>query len=138
MESCLPSLTPDGFIRNKRMIFYKLWEYFLTSEYSQSNVYYTKIASLKYALTSFPTAVRLVAATEEMLKTMYENYFDNVTVDCFIINPEDAWQILSISITCYDNEKPDIKYTLVKDIKHQKGEIHKYEELLQELYRHYI
>lgn len=137
MKSCVPSLTTDGFVKNKRMIFYKVWEYFLASEYSQSNSYSGDIASLKWIIGTNSSNIVIVDKTEEHLKKLFKKYFDDVEVDCFIVNEKEAFRTMSIAITCKDDEDPDITYTLVKDVQYQKGEIKNYEQLLVELYQHY-
>lgn len=136
MKSCVPSLTTDGFVTNKRMIFYKVWEYFLASEFSQSNLFRGQVASVKYVIGT-ASNITIVKQAEGTLKKLFERYFDNVTVDCYIVDTNAAFQTLSVAITCYDNDAPEITYTLAKDIEHQKGKIQNYNELLSELYQHY-
>ena len=137
MQSCVPSLSLDGWVTNKRMIFYKIWEYFLVAEYSQTDLFKEKMASAKYIIGTQQSNVAIVADFEKYLRELYKNYFDEVTVDAFILPSEGGLQVCSISIICYDNDDPDTKYILNRDIKYTNGEIYKLEELLTELYRHY-
>lgn len=138
MKASVPSLTLNGFITNKRMIFYKLWEYFLASDYSQTVIFNGGIASVKYLIgENSMSPVDIVEKTRGMLTSLYKDYFDVVNVEALILNPNDAYQILSISIMAFDNENPDVIYDLHKDIQNTKGEILGYEQLLSELYTHY-
>ena len=50
MVKSIPHLSTTGWMKNPELIIVKLYEYFLLSDYSQSNSYLTHIASLKYIL----------------------------------------------------------------------------------------
>lgn len=137
MKSSLPTLTMDGFVTNKRLIFYKCWEYFLVNQYSQSNTFYGSIASLTYLLAAKVDPDGKAESIEIALRDMYLRYFDKVNIDVSI-DDDDATstQFVKIAITCSDNES-DTKYYLAKEIENKNGEIMKLDELLTELYDHY-
>lgn len=80
MVNVIPSLSVNGFTRDGDLIMIKLYEYFLTSEYSQSNTFYKEIASLKYILQKHTGLEDLKVAIREALTTMYLRYFSTVTV----------------------------------------------------------
>jgi len=77
----LPTLSPEGFTTNKAIIMLKLYEYFLTSEYSQSNTFFTNIASLKYILNEAKDVNELQAMCVAALDSMYVRYYQSVTID---------------------------------------------------------
>lgn len=139
MDSCLPTLTLDGFVTNKRMMFYKLWEYFLTSEYSQSNTFYGMICSYKHVLATAISSGNLVEAArsiEGSLTSMYKRYYDNVAVDCQIGEDiETNTQVVKIAVSCSDDSGKT--YRLYKEIENKDSKIKNYESLLSELYEHY-
>lgn len=139
MKSCLPTLTLDGFVTNKRLIFYKVWEYFLSSEYSQSTTFRGMISSLKYILATVDPndSVEISKKIEDTLNTMYRKYFDNSTVDVLIDeDPETRTLRINIAIECSDDGDETV-YRLYKEVESTNGEIKKYNELLNELYAHY-
>lgn len=84
MSNAIPSLSINGFITNNNSIMVKLYEYFLTSEYSQSNTFYGEIASLKYILQHYTGLEEIKVAIREALTTMYLRYFATVIVDVTI------------------------------------------------------
>lgn len=139
MNSCLPTLTLDGFVKNKQMIFYKLWEYFLTSENSQSNTFQGSIASYKHIMaTGFSSGDldSIKRNVESVLNKLYKKYFDTVVVDCEVGEDlETNTYIVRISITASDTD--DKTYRLAKEIENSNGEIKNYDKLLNELYEHY-
>lgn len=138
MDSCIPTLTLDGFVKNKQMIFYKLWEYFLTSEKSQSNTY-GDIASYKYILATGlenNDEQSIVRTVESSLYNLYHNYFDNVQVSCELgTDPETSTLFVKIDIMASDTDGKT--YRLAKEIENSNGEIKNYNTLLNELYEHY-
>ena len=48
MKAKLPMLNRNGWIENKEIVIDKLFEHFLASEYSQTNLLYGEVASLKF------------------------------------------------------------------------------------------
>jgi hypothetical protein len=137
MDSCLPTLTLDGFVTNKQIMFYKIWEYFLTSEYSQSNTF--SIYSYKYIMaTAFETNnIQSIGRNmESSLENLYKKYYDNAKVDCETIDDLETNTLkVRISITVSDNGGST--YSLAKELENTNGELKNYNELLNELYNHY-
>jgi len=82
----IPELSPDGFITNGPVMMLKLYEYSLSSEYSQSNVFIGNIASLKYIISEAKDASMLDQMVTESLTKMYESYFSNVAVNTVVTN----------------------------------------------------
>jgi len=81
MAVCLPTLTISGFVFDKNIIMKKLFEYFITSDYSQSTLYYGKITSLKYCISENRGDTTAIAGSIRFnLQVMYSRYFENVEV----------------------------------------------------------
>ena len=134
MNSTIPSLPLDGWIENKHLQMRKLWEYFMTSEYSQSNTFYGDIASLKYILAISNPRTNLVTNLESALGRLYSKYFDKVNPDVTIDGSQDDKWIVKIAITCIDD---NTSYYLNRELTYSNGKIEKYEQLLDELYDQY-
>lgn len=137
MTSCLPTLTLDGFVTNKQIMFYKIWEYFLTSEHSQSNTF--NVASYKYIMaTAFENSdtQSIARSMEGALESLYKKYYDNVKVDCETVDDTETNTLkVRISITVSDNGGST--YRLARELENTNGELKNYDELLNELYTHY-
>lgn len=137
MNSCLPTLTLDGFVTNKQIMFYKLWEYFLTSEKSQSNTF--PVSSYKYIMaTAFETnnIQNIARNMEGALEHLYKNYFDNVTVDCETAEDSET-NTYKVRISISASDSGGTTYRLAKELENTNGEIKNYDKLLNELYDHY-
>lgn len=132
MISAIPTLTVDGFVTNKHIQMFKLFEYFLASDYSQSNIYYGEIASLKYILATNPIG-ELQRSIENALSKLYQAYFDKATINTWV-EEEGARYHIYIDILAEDNNKT---YSLAKEVKASKGNIENYEKLLDELWEEY-
>lgn len=132
MISSIPTLTIDGFVTNKYIQMYKLFEYFLASDYSQSNTFSGKVASLKYILAT-ETSETMTSTIENQLRNLYISYFDSVNVQTWTEVIGSKLHIY-IDIMAEDNDKT---YTLSKEVKSTKGEIENYERLLDELWEEY-
>lgn len=135
MKSSIPSLTLDGWIENKHMQMAKLWEYFMASEYSQSNTFLGDISSLKYILASTDPKRGLVNKLESTLGKLYGRYFDQASVSVNMeAKSDDAVYKFYIVVNCRDDEK---EYSLQREIAYSKGKIENYEQSLDELYEQY-
>ena len=139
MEVSLPTLTTDGFVNNKRLIFYKLWEYFLVNQYSQSNTYKGSIASLGYIIGSGSSPTGVAENVEKTLKDLYLRYFDVANVRCEAdLDDGTNTYYMQIGLEAYDESDPDTVFSLVKEIEGKNGEIKNLDTLLSELYKHYV
>jgi len=77
----LPTLTLSGFTEDRGVMIYKLFGYFLTSDYSQTVIYYGKIHSLKYILMqSSNDFTELKSNINASLTELYKRYYDTVDV----------------------------------------------------------
>lgn len=134
MQSCVPSLTQDGFLTNKKTQMYKIWEYFLTSDYSQSTSFRGKIKSFRYILAAYKT-IDLKAELESNIKELFNAYFDTTRVSVSVVTNDDTnTQYCKIAVVCTDGSNT---YSLYQEIKSTAGEIDNYETLLDELYEQY-
>lgn len=128
----IPSLTLDGFITNKNAQMKKLFEYFLASEYSQSNTFQGKISSLQFILANDKDAIATVDLIRTTLISLYKSCFDTVDV---VVNYDESDSSstvnYSIDITC---KHEDMYYSLNKDIREKNSKIDNYDELLRALY----
>jgi len=135
MIGTIPTLTLDGFVNNKNAQMGKLFEYFLSSDYSQSNVFYRDISSLRYLVTEYKDSQELKREIENTLSKLYKRHFDNVSVSVEVKESElSSTTELLINITADNDGK---QYYLAKDIKQSNGEIDNYEGMLDELHEEY-
>jgi len=88
MAGSIPHLSVEGWIKNSEQKLLKLFEYFLTSEYSQSNIYYGNIASLKYILQNATEVNEIKNDISKSLYSMYGRYFSNVDVTVDIVEKD--------------------------------------------------
>jgi len=109
----VPTLSLDGFVTNKEIMMIKLYEYFLCSDYSQSNTFYGTVVSLKYILSEAKDGVELKGMVDEALSLMYESYFRAVTVDS-VVSETDNKIKLDVNIRCLDDN--DITHNLSKSL----------------------
>lgn len=131
MNSTLPSLTDEGFISNKNIMLGKLFQYFLASNYSQSNTFFGDISSLSYILANNVPDNKMKADIETTLVKLYSRYFDKAD---FVVTIEDNYTDVApvyIEGVLVDN---GITYTLSKVLSIQGTTILNYENLLDEYY----
>jgi len=84
----IPELSPDGFITNGPVMMLKLYEYSLSSEYSQSNLFIGSIASIKYIVSEANDSFTLDQMITEAFTRMYEAYFSNVAVNTVVTDTD--------------------------------------------------
>ena len=77
----LPTLNANGWTTNDASIFLKLFEYFLTSQYSQSVTYIGNIASLKYIVQMSNSQYDIQNAINTTLSDMYKRFYSLVNID---------------------------------------------------------
>jgi len=98
----VPVLGLDGFVSNKDRVMIKLYEYFMSSEYSQSNIFYGTIASMKYIVAEAKDDSEIIKMTKEALENMYVSYFKTVVVDVVALE-QPAKTVFGVTITCLDD-----------------------------------
>lgn len=126
MES-IPTLTLDGFVTNKKAQMVKLFEYFLASDKSQSNVF-NNIQSLKYILTQNKNMSDLKTALDRAIMDLYKPFFTNVTPDV-IIKESDESNVINIYInikTTYEGKM----YELTREVVSTNGDYNVFDKSL--------
>lgn len=135
-KGTIPTLTLDGFLNTKKLQMSKLFEYYLASDYSQSNTFAGSVCSLKYVLAkSGGDAMTIKRGIESDLSALYGNHFSTVTPDVNVYEPEGTGKIVvEINVTAtHDGET----YTLLKSINYDKGDIEGFNEMLDKYYELY-
>ena len=134
-KGTIPSLTLDGFINNKKIQMSKLFEYFLASDYSQSNTFYTQIKSLKYILAKSANPEEARVSIARALEGLYSSYFTTASADVILVEKEGTSQV-SIHIevkATYENET----YSLIRELQYTNGDIETFNSLLDQYYEMY-
>ena len=126
MES-IPTLTLDGFITNKKAQMVKLFEYFLASDKSQSNVF-NNIQSLKYILTQNKNMSDLKTALDRAIMDLYKPFFTNVTPDV-IIKESDTSNVINIYINIKTTHEGKM-YELTREVVSTNGDYNVFDKSL--------
>jgi len=98
----LPTLSPEGFITNRTIMMTKLYEYFISSEQSQSNTFFGEVVSLKYIISEAADLAELQAMTVTALTKMYSKYFTSVAVDITVTSTDNTMAI-TVNIRTVDD-----------------------------------
>ncbi len=116
----LPVLSVTGWETNKKAIMIKLFEYFITSDYGQSNTFKGDVQSLKYLVAAYTAKSDLRIAIIDSLGKMYNNYFKSSSVSVTVDDPDTSSVItFTIDITCVDEN--NTSYTLSQTISESGG-----------------
>lgn len=135
MVATVPTLTIDGFVNNKHIQINKLFLYFLSSKYSQSNTFYGNIKSLDYILATVNDPIEIKEKIESNLTSIYKSYFDNVEIVVNVDAPEYKSTInIFITGTLTDNGET---YSLTKELNTTKSDVATYNLLLDSFYSMY-
>lgn len=85
MKSVVPTFTTSGFVSDINIMLVKIYEYFITSQKSQSSSFYTDIISLPYILqVNGNDFDNITSECISSLKKVCSEYWSNVTVDASI------------------------------------------------------
>lgn len=132
MTPTIPSLQVDGFVVNKNAILVKLFEYFLTSDYSQSTTFRGDIASLKYLIATYESTFELKNDIISTLTRLYGAYFKTPLINVEILEADDTSVIkYVIDIKCWGDD--EVLYSLSKEISEYAKQILNYETLIDDL-----
>lgn len=132
----IPTLTVDGWTSNKNAQMGKLFEYFLASNYSQSNTFYGNISSLKWIFANFEENYDISEEIRKALLRLYENYYDTTVVDVTIdTESSESSNDYSINIIC---EYEGSRYILAKDIVESNGSITNFDDILYDIHLTYL
>lgn len=135
MKAKLPMLNRNGWIENKEIVIDKLFEHFLASEYSQTNLLYGEVASLKFILASSANVDSIRHDIISALNTLFSKYFDTVSVYVNVVSDEKTGtNIFNISMEIKDDGET---YTLYKAVETRLGKITKFNQEQEALYESY-
>ena len=135
MKAKLPMLNRNGWIENKEIVIDKLFEHFLASEYSQTNLLYGEVASLKFILASSANVDTIRHDIISALNTLFSKYFDTVSVYVNVVSDEKTGtNIFNISMEIKDDGET---YTLYKAVETRLGKITKFNQEQEALYESY-
>jgi hypothetical protein len=99
----VPVLAVTGWETNRKAIMIKLFEYFITSDYGQSNTFKGKVQSLKYLVAMYTDKNELRTNIISSLTFMYNNYFKNTVVSATMVDdPATSVITYTIDIACVD------------------------------------
>jgi len=127
----VPQLSVEGYVTNKNIIMMKLYEHFLASDYSQSNIFLHKVESLKFIISEHSNPYDLKSNITSALTRLYERYFKNVEV-LVDVDVGDSNNQLYIDVTCVDDD--GVRYTLSRTLEEVDGKILSFDKLAEEMH----
>jgi hypothetical protein len=131
----LPTLTLSGWLKDKQLMMTKLFDYFLTSDYNQTTVYFGHISSLKYLIKVYgDDEITLKNRIDETLTVMYSRYYDHVDVDVDVSSKKTSPNLLDIKIDITATDSDGKKYTLGKSMTIDKNRVDQDEEIISLYY----
>jgi len=87
MGTILPTLTEDGFLDKPQQMLIKIYEYFLSSDYSQSVSFFGNISSLRYLVREHNDSIdTLRIEITNTLNRLLSRYWNNYEVNIDIVN----------------------------------------------------
>ena len=110
-----PVLGPLGWTNSTLLTLDHLMSDFFIAEFSQTSLFYGQITSFPYLLQKYrddPTG--LTRATQESLLNYFRHYFNNVVVECSLLNPETVENNLSMSIYAEVTDATNRSYTVAR------------------------
>ena len=131
--SAIPHLSRDGWLKDPASMVNKLFEYFLVSEYSQSNTFRGHIASLKYILEQNNTGADIKSEVIRALVTMYSKYFKDVLINVDVIGDDSSMLSLTIAV---DVTLDGARYALDKNLGLSGGTVANMNALVADLYNY--
>lgn len=91
MSQVVPTLSLSGFVSDVPTMIDHMFSYYLTSEYSQSNVFHGNIVSLQKQIQEFQHSEEALERNiREQLETYFRSVADDVTIDVTTANPNPA------------------------------------------------
>ena len=124
VSTVVPTLSSVGWVTEVAEKADRLFAYYMTSEYSQSNAYYKEITSLTWHIQQFGSDPSVLKKRiEDDLMTYLSRYFEMVDLEVSTQhpNPEDPEKInIRISAIVYDQGK---RYSLGREIQATKSKV---------------
>ena len=113
MTKIVPTLTMDGFVSYTPHMLSKLYEYFLTANYSQTVAYYGDISSLDYLVKKNSNNIdELKNDIHDTLNTLLSRYWGIVEVESDIVKLEEDKELYTINISIKVTDDTGAIYTL--------------------------
>ena len=96
----IPSLSVEGWNTSPLAQMSKLWEYYQSSDYSQSNMFMGKVVSLKHTLQVDIDPYVLKENVEKDIVNLYGSYFEEVTplVEIYELGDNTVRLVVQISV----------------------------------------
>ena len=129
----IPHLSRDGWMKDPSSMVNKLFEYFIVSEYSQSNTFRGEIASLKYILEHNNTNDDIKSEIMKALTIMYGRYFTDILIHVNISEDETSLVVIAISADVTAGKK---RYTLDQNLEIDGGTLANMNKLIANLYEY--
>ena len=116
MSVVFPSLSTDGYIKDRSLIIKKVMEMFVSSDENQSNFY--PIESYKFIVSNNTHGYDVSNAIKLALIKLYSVYFDDVLVNVKDdYDNENSIYFYSIDVTAYYNkQRYEISRVVTEDI----------------------
>ena len=133
MAVILPTLTEDGFLDNPQLMLTKLYEYFLSSDYSQSVSFFGNISSLRYIVRKYNEDIDILKMEiSDALNVMIGRYWSDyeVTVNIVNYNPDRLSFVIKTEIVVTVNGE---RYSLTEDTSVEKSTLVKIESYMNYL-----
>ena len=133
MAVILPTLTEDGFLDNPQLMLTKLYEYFLSSDYSQSVSFFGNISSLRYIVRKYNEDIDILKMEiSDALNVMIGRYWSDyeVTVNIVNYNPDRLSFVIKTEIVVTVN---GVRYSLTEDTSVEKSTLVKIESYMNYL-----
>lgn len=126
----IPSLSVEGWNTSPLAQMSKLWEYYQSSDYSQSNMFMGKVVSLKHTLQVDIDPYVLKENVEKDIVNLYGSYFEEVTplVEIYELGDNTVRLVVQISV-----KRENAQYTLSRAIQGTGAGVIEYETKLTNL-----
>jgi len=117
MAIVVPTLSRDGYITNIEDTMRKIFEYYLVSQYSQSDTFRGEVVSITYDLEMGNNIGDKRDNINRSLSKLFTRYFINPTIDVNIDSSKGSTITIAIKITTIINNKTYILSNIVSSHK---------------------
>ena len=131
MAIVVPTLSRDGYISNVEDTMRKIFEYYLVSQYSQSDTFRGEVVSITYDLEMGNNVGDKRDNINRSLSKLFTRYFFNPTIDVSIDTSKEPIIIITIKVTVIINNKT---YILSNTVSSQKNIITSIDDALASIH----
>lgn len=131
MAIVVPTLSRDGYISNVEDTMRKIFEYYLVSQYSQSDTFRGEVVSITYDLEMGNNVGDKRDNINRSLSKLFTRYFFNPTIDVNIDTSKEPIIIITIKVTVIINNKT---YILSNTVSSQKNIITSIDDALASIH----